>query len=1319
VSGGAQALTQLDALDARLKGLPQSAQATVSGITAAGQSMQQTAVHAATLERAALDLGTALTPLPASFTRITSAGLSLGGVTPAMAAVTVGVGALTAAVGASVEQAMEFQRVMGSLDAVLPVRDVQQFGGALSDLALTLGRDTVFSANEAAAGLQSLARQGVSTQDILGGVAVAATNMAAAMGTTPEHAALVLGAAMREFNLSADQATHVADQFSAAVHVAGLSAETMGSGVSRVAPVVNALGGSLDDVITGMELLARSGINANRSGTMLAQLYEDVVNPRTKEAAALMQQLGLITADGSNKFIDASGKVKSFADIARILGETLNQLTPAQMAATTQTEFSRRAMEGALVIANAYKTGGLDKLIEAQDNARTSAEAMNARLDNLWGDTKQLQSSIGTLAVEIGDDLSPSLRAATQDAKGLVDGLTSALKAYGDWRNRNASGQGITGTPAQSSDIFTTQQTITQDLQDQLYGAAPSLADSLVNGLAAQRIGERLSGTLSHETYLAGQAATEAIGQAVEDTTPDVLTDYERLVDQAGAILKEMGGNVQASIREAVAEAPNEAQANTLTAQILEQANAAKALQEALATLTPTERAHYEVALAQSNAQTVLNDMLTAGTITLDQYTSALERGSLGLEKQAAAHQRATTALQQYQAALQAQTQSTDAATVASGRWGEALEQFISGSLSKLPRAVAASVQAFQNLGASGITPALHAIADAWHVSFDELLQAIASGQGQAFEQAHGVGQAIVQGLQAGVEGDDTNFQGSISLLVGEALDATKQRYSISSPSQVFAEQVGKPLVQGIAAGARAAAPELIAALSDILQSSIGAARQAVGGAAQQGQAFFGRLLGAQYASGQGGGLADSFQPYVVGQQMAQGFRENVGSGPEVFGSEIATGFNTAVSAGMPDIWEVGSRVMARSLEGTGYTMDPRGLVGANVAYPLGPLSDELGGFGRAVESATGGLHQMAQATYEAGLAANRGAFNPGVYAQPDALTAALLMGPNYQGPQPNSVYGYGGPPSVDVALTWLMQSRAAQGAAVDANKQTVSSGWSANTTGGISGYSQETINALTAAGITNIARPIDDMTLAAGGFLNATDSATKATQQQTEAIQTSTDLTVEQANALDKANAQIGSAGNGFATFTAGTGAALHTVTIQATLDALKMGVASQQLAAVVDEATARWKAIAANAEALQAGQMVNAGVAGGKTAVGLTTTQIYGNTATAGGQPTNIGPIPIVAPLTPGTLRGFADGPMVPVPSYLTDMATGRTYGKAGEYGPEPIGYGLGGGGGPVTLNLIFQGPVLGNDVDKREFWNPKGRLILQSLRSIGVRI
>jgi TP901 family phage tail tape measure protein len=417
------------ALGQTIQALQQATQAINSSAQAHQQSQQAVNSHTT----AWLSLGGVIGGLPGpighalgafgslhvQITDVQAATLALG------TAFTVAGMGVEAALRGAVGQAMEFERVMGSVRAILPTRDVQQFGAELAALALKLGRDTVFSATEAAEGIANLARQGVEMKDILGGVAVAATNMAAAMGSTPKEAALALGAALREFHLQASDANMVADLFSQAVHVAGLSADGLKTALGYVGPIIRSLGGDLKDATTGIELLARSGISAGRAGTQLAQIYEDVVNPRTATAAAEMQKLGLITAEGGNRFVDASGKVKPFVDVANILGETLSKLTPAEAAHAEQLIFSRRAMEASMVIAGAYASGDLQKLIEAQHNARDAASAMRERLDSLWGSVKQLSSSVQTLAVEIGGSLEPAIRPAVDAVKGLVDTISN------------------------------------------------------------------------------------------------------------------------------------------------------------------------------------------------------------------------------------------------------------------------------------------------------------------------------------------------------------------------------------------------------------------------------------------------------------------------------------------------------------------------------------------------------------------------------------------------------------------------------------------------------------------------------------------------------------------------------------------------------------------------------------------------------------------------------------------------------------------------------------------------------------------------------
>ncbi|HEY7068323.1 MAG TPA: phage tail tape measure protein [Chloroflexota bacterium] len=1232
VTGGQAAQAQLDALDQKLKGMPQAAQQlgsslaalsstlrtqsplwntategvermgaattkAASGAATLAPAVEGAAASTATLERAVVSLGASLTPLPAQFNAVTSAAASVGGVTPALAAVTVGVGTLAAGLGVSVAAAAEFQQHMGALRAILPAQDVAQFDGALQALAQRLGRDTVFSATQAVEAMGNLARSGVATQDILGGVAAASLNMAAAMGGTPQEAALTLGAALREFNLPADQATHVADQFAAAVHVAGLNADEMRNGLARVAPVVNALGGTLDDAIMGMELLARSGLSASRSGTALAQIYEDVVNPRSKEAAALMQQLGITTDGGARSFVTAAGTVKPFAEIVQILAESLQNLTPAQQAAAEQTEFTRRAMQAAQVAVNAYANGGLDRLTASLHAARDAASAMQERLDNLPGRMQQLGSSAQTLAVNLGGDLSPALQAvvekATAATNALIDlhaqaaqglpavqrgaatvvgpevgaaagaaatGAESAVQAAGLDLGHvlvDAMVVGIGGAPVLLGGSLVTglQQIgagplteegkrIGADFVDNVAAAitaqAPQGADAF-GAVAEQLIAEfkgrgfsddqaREAATLYFDAVLqavearrpdmveAGQQIGQAVAEGMDAARPAVIDASARIASEIGAALQANKGNVEAAIADVLGQESGPA-AEQAIAQILQRGNALKAVTEALNTLTPAERAHYEALLLANGASdkanqalTVLNDMLAHGQITQEQYSSALDRGSVGLQRETAAHQSAARAATEHAKAVK------DVA--------DAIEH------------TTAAIQGFAGPSAEGFTS---------------------------------IGDAFGAGIQRGIDASADGIAQSAQDALQTVLDRSRGFLQISSPSQRAADQIGKPIAQGIAKGISEGSAEADKALNDL----VGKLMDPLG------------VGNASYTTGRGGGL--------TGQGI---------------------GFNTTTG--------------------------------------LAPLLNA---------ASMQRLTEAAKANIQNGTAPSEGAL------------ANLI----------NRVYAQ---QLVDQGQANLQQASQAKNYGPTAqmaqfvNPETGEREWQA--------------------------------------WLQGADGAIVSMQKLQQAMYAVNDLTVDQANALDRhtsaTDGNTRAVQGATAAYTAGTGAAQHSVTLYATLDEAMMNN-TEAVAQRAAAATAEWAAVAANAQALQAGQMVNAGVAGGKTAVGLTTTQIYGNTATAGGQPTNIGPIPIVAPLTPGTLRGYASGAVVNTPTLLVTAATGRVAGLMAESGPEaitPIG-----ASAPVSVNVSFPGVFIGTDAQSRQFGDLVAASVLGGLRRRGVRL
>jgi TP901 family phage tail tape measure protein len=129
-------------------------------------------------------------------------------------------GALAAGLAATVGPAIQFEQTMSGVGAVSGATAVQM--QQLSTLALQLGKDTVFSANEAGQAIEELAKGGVGLQDILNGAAAATVNLAAAGQVSLPQAATIAANAMNIFSISGQQMAHVADMIAGAANASSL-----------------------------------------------------------------------------------------------------------------------------------------------------------------------------------------------------------------------------------------------------------------------------------------------------------------------------------------------------------------------------------------------------------------------------------------------------------------------------------------------------------------------------------------------------------------------------------------------------------------------------------------------------------------------------------------------------------------------------------------------------------------------------------------------------------------------------------------------------------------------------------------------------------------------------------------------------------------------------------------------------------------------------------------------------------------------------------------------------------------------------------------
>lgn len=327
-------------------------------------------------------------------------------------------GVIAAGFGVAANTAISFEKRMSAVAAVSGATADEM--DKLSAKALQLGKDTAFSASDAGLAMEELVKAGLSVQDVLNGAADATVALAAAGEVELPEAATIASNAMNQFGLSAQQLPGVADTIAGAANASAIDVREFGFSLAQVGAVAHLAGQTFDDTATAIALMGNAGIKGSDAGTSLKTFLSRLI-PTTEKASGAMEELGIITKDGANQFIDAQGNFKSLGDIAEILHKSLDGLSEGQKQVALETLFGSDAIRAAAIIAGEGKKG-FDDLNAAMHNT-TAAEVAAKRLDNTAGSIEQLKGSAETLGIQIGTILIPALR-------DIIDGLTKATNWF-------------------------------------------------------------------------------------------------------------------------------------------------------------------------------------------------------------------------------------------------------------------------------------------------------------------------------------------------------------------------------------------------------------------------------------------------------------------------------------------------------------------------------------------------------------------------------------------------------------------------------------------------------------------------------------------------------------------------------------------------------------------------------------------------------------------------------------------------------------------------------------------------------------------------
>ncbi len=428
-------------------------------------------------------------------------------------------GVVAAGFGLAVKSTLDFDSSLSELGATIGANSDQM--GALRDKALQLGKDTSFSATEAAQAMVELGKVGLSTEQIMGGAADATVALAAAGGVDLPQAATIAAAAMTQFKMAASDLPHVADLLAGAANASAADVTGLGTALGYVGPVAAAAGLSIDDTAAALALLSNGGLEASSTGTALRSILTSL-EPTTEKARQGFEKLGLVTETGASKFYDAQGKVRPLNEILDLLRGTFGDLTEQETIYYSNLLFGERALSAVNIMASTTN----DEFAELQGTlADTSATEVAAqKLDNLSGDLEALGGSIETALIEGGSKATGVLRGLAQGASTVVDGFSGMPPVL---QNTLMGLTGLVGIGAGIGGLAIKAA----ELQEKLSGM----------GNTAQFVGRNLAtiGTVAGiaTIAIAGLAYAHGVAQqeqAANDATTLSLTD--KLIAQSGAV---------------------------------------------------------------------------------------------------------------------------------------------------------------------------------------------------------------------------------------------------------------------------------------------------------------------------------------------------------------------------------------------------------------------------------------------------------------------------------------------------------------------------------------------------------------------------------------------------------------------------------------------------------------------------------------------------------------------------------------------------------------------------------------------------------------
>ena len=405
-----------------------------------------------------------------------------------------------------------------------------EFNGTLRDFAKFMGKNTAFTATEAAQALNYMALAGYSTQQSME-MLPAVLDMAAAGSMDLARASDMITDTQSALGLSSERTALMVDEFAKAAATGNTSVEQLGEAFLTVGGLgaelnnsfVTLADGTVQEIdnIQQLEIaftaMANSGVKGSEAGTHMRNMLLKLANP-TKDGAEAFERMGI-------EIFDAEGKMKSLNEIFGMLNRSFSQMSQQEKLQAIGDIFNARDTASAEALLGAVESDW-DRIGESILQAKGSATQMaNTKLDNLQGQLTKMKSALEGAKIALSDKIVPALKNLAKWGTDAIGKLTDAFEK-----------DGFSGVVEVFGDLLSEGlQKAIEKLPD-LVGVAKKLLEALGKGILENldKVGDTVTQVLGYIIQTAIEALPgliTAAGSILEKIVNFIMENADQILD--------------------------------------------------------------------------------------------------------------------------------------------------------------------------------------------------------------------------------------------------------------------------------------------------------------------------------------------------------------------------------------------------------------------------------------------------------------------------------------------------------------------------------------------------------------------------------------------------------------------------------------------------------------------------------------------------------------------------------------------------------------------------------------------------------------------